>query len=733
MFVKIDSKGFYGKIPLLKSILLLQLLVWLFLGLSTINITIPILTPVLSLLYLLIAPGILVVELLDLEIPRLERLLYTVGSSIGIIMFLGFLINFTLPLIHVNNPLSLTPIIITISLFVMLFLVLNLIFKKESLLRVEFSWEGLMDTKVLYIFLVLVISILGTSLMNLTQNNIVSMISLLLTSSLGVMVALKWIPRRLYPFTIFTISLSLLLSYSLISSYITGWDIQIEYYLSNLVISTSKWNPFLAYNSNAMLSVVILAPIFSEICKLPLLWVFKLIYPLIYTLVPLGLYCIFKKQSNPEIAFFSVFFFVSVVNFYSEMIALARQEIAELFMVLIFLIIISIALKNTQKSVLMILFGFSLVVSHYALSYLFVFSIIVWWVLMEIAPMIKEKNIRTSLQNVIHNKPGTVKQNTVIKSSFVLFIAIFTLTWYIYASNSSIFTSILQIGAQIQKNIYTDFLNPSTVQGLKIITTQPQTGALHQLNRLINYLNQLFIIVGFILVLFLKKQEFKRDYLIFASISLLMLFGAITVPFFSSSLNTTRLYHISLILLAPFMIIGGLYIIEFLSKKLAENKFTSPVGKKLLKRSFLILSVYLALFMLYQTGFIFQLTENQSNSISLDKNLDYPNFNPMDVVGAQWLVNNKNSSYHTYADYHRWLVISSIDGGYTTITPQKTDNITKDSYIYFGSYNTKNKKVFTMDNDNSTVYSDLDVFIKGKDKLYDNGGANIYSSVIFSF
>lgn len=164
--------------------------------------------------------------------------------------------------------------------------------------------------------------------------------------------------------------------------YIWGWDTHHEYYLSNLVIANPLWNSTIPYAVNTMLSIVMFAPIVSSICNMSLTWVFKIIYPLLFSLVPLGLYRVFQKQIDDKIAFLSCFFFVSLFMFYTEMLQLARQQIAELFFVLLILLMIDKNMDKTKRAFLSIVFGVSLVVSHYGLSYIYMFCLISAWLIL---------------------------------------------------------------------------------------------------------------------------------------------------------------------------------------------------------------------------------------------------------------------------------------------------------------------------------------------------------------
>ena len=84
----------------------------------------------------------------------------------------------------------------------------------------------------------------------------------------------KDVKKEVYPFIIFICGISLLFHWSLISMNLTGGDIQYEYYFSNLVSTYGYWSPQLPNNLNAMLSVIILPPIYSKILNINIVWIF---------------------------------------------------------------------------------------------------------------------------------------------------------------------------------------------------------------------------------------------------------------------------------------------------------------------------------------------------------------------------------------------------------------------------------------------------------------------------
>ena len=163
---------------------------------------------------------------------------------------------------------------------------------------------------------------------------------------------------------------------------------------------------------------------------------------MIFSLTPLGLYLIFQKQTTEKIAFMAVFFFISFDGFYTEMLQLARQQIAEYFFILA--ILLDSENKNDiSNRFLLILFSLSVIISHYGLSYLIMGALFL--------------SLLISLFNFKHT--DCFFRKNVINYSFIFLSFTFLFSWYIYISNSSTFSSFIHIFGSIVNNFFSDFLN----------------------------------------------------------------------------------------------------------------------------------------------------------------------------------------------------------------------------------------------------------------------------------
>lgn len=669
------------------------------------TVKIPLINEILGFFVIAFLPGFLCLKITGTESSdKINMIIYSLGLSLTIIILTGFLLNMILPM---TGHIPITPLNVKAMIISILLVLLSLSYKKFDETVFEVDIRDLLSPANILLCCIPFIVIIGVYLRN---HGITAPLLLIIPilSILPLFVALNRIPQRSYPLAVFVIAISLLFHTSLISNYIWGWDIQIEYYLSKLVLTNGFWDSSIPEAYNAMLSIVILAPIFSIFCKINPLWVFKVIYPFIFSFVPLGLYQFFRKNVNEKISFFAVFFFMSLFVFFTEMIAVARQQIAELFLVLLLLLLVDYEIKKMKRALLFVLFSFSLAVSHYGLSYIFMLMLLASLMIIravygssrlidKIFSRMRMKGVYEGLFDQTYTGEG------LLTATFALLFSIFAITWYMYISGSSIFTAFIFIGKQITTSIFTEFLDPSAAQGLALIS-QESKGPLNFISKSLHLMFQFFIAIG--LLAFLKeKTKFDREYAIMSYVAFIIAFAGIAVPYFASSLNTTRLYHITLFFLAPFSIMGGLYIFSRI--------------RYIKRNSFAFLSILLSIFLLFNSGWIYTFTDEPSSFV-LDLRVDYPVFSDAEVRGAQWSV-NKSVNKIIYADEYRRLVFVSLN-------PRKQNvpyNIPKDEhYVFLGAHNlfTGKMKMYNKTGVNKKIdNTDFEKLILNKSKIYDGG------------
>lgn len=669
---------------------------------------IPFLQAILGFAFFSFIPGIIILRILRIHnVSTLETLLYAVGLSIAFLMFTGLFMSVFYPIFGISRPLSPDSTLMTINVMTAVLLLLSLVRDKKSPEPGYIDKETFLSRPALILYLVPLLTIIGTYFVNRYHSNEILILVVLFIAVIPILIGLdRVIPEVLYPLAILSISVSLLLHTSLISPYIWGYDVHYETFLANLVIDNAFWDSASPGNVNAMLSVVLLAPIYSYITGLDLTWVFKSVYPIIFALVPLGLYQVFRRQMEAKGAFLASFFFASFIIFYAEMASLARQEVAELFLVLLIMIMVARNIPRRTYFVLFAIFGASLAVSHYGTSYIYLFSLIMVWLYMTLSSFIATsgdtalKRLRkTAGERSSGGDPVNRGSGRTITAAHVLFFAGFTLGWYMFVAGGTSFDTIVSIIDHIGNTIFVDLLNPEETEGLNLLISTPQS-PLHTVAKGLHLITLALIVVGFVAIWFRRGiTDISREYMAFSFIALLFGVAGVLVPNFSSTLNTSRLYQIMLIFLSPLCVIGGISMLAAPGTYITKLRSSWFSGRTPL----VLISVLFSLLFLFSTGWIYECTNDQPLSIALSqdsiknsgggtsKNVFYGTFIPEhDVFGARWLGKYMENGSVVYADRTRKDNVLTSYGNLARTPPflPKTDfEPVLGAYVYLATYN----------------------------------------------
>lgn len=752
--------------PFLITVLSVQIIVWAVIGLDFVGWMVPGIRQPVVILYLLFIPGILILRTLRLHgLSNVETLLYSVGLSAATVMLLGVFINFVYPFMGINAPISLQSLAITTSLFVLSLLIFSCVWNRCSSSQTYVNLKAALSPPFLFLCLLPFFSIFGTYLVNFHNTNILLLVLIAIIAFATLLIGFnKFIPSSLYPFAVFVIGLSLLFSRSLISMYITGSDIHEEYFYANTVISEGYWDPTRTGILNSMLSITMFAPVTSLLSGLALTWLFKVIYPLLMALVPLGLYIIFQKQTEDRIAFFAVFFFMSVSHF-SGMAALLRQEVATLFLVLLTLLIVDKEIEIKKKGVLFVCFGVIMVVSHYLLSLLYMFYLMSAWIIL----MLLDRPSIQRIRDKIYVKLGIYKKEILAERTkppkaaprilnivpIVLFI-MFALVWYFITSSSTILDAYIKAFLTMAQSV-TQFWNPETSHGLDVLLRAPKPGIFHTINAVINYLNPVFIIAGvFLLLLKYRDMKFTRVYAMFAFLSLALVSVGVVVPYFAMRLDMQRLYHIGLIFLAPFGILGCWLLLRTVGRLTKTILKKGVMGERAQSLLFSILSIYFVLFFLFESGLVWQTTEVYFGSVQLSqetikkygdpitKGFFYSSVTPkQDVFSARWLTSHIEPGARIFATYNDAQVhtLTSYGMFYSPGNPwlkvpplsKVMDGLPPNDYLYLQYLNVVEGIVTEFDENalpgrTLSTYSSSEIsqVYAAENKIYSNGGSEVY-------
>lgn len=585
---------------------------------------------VVGFLYLTFIPGFVLMTVLNVDmIDTIPTFFFAGGFSIAFLMVVGLLVNELGPLFGIMKPLSTIPLMAVLNSII--FGLCFIIYLKGKNIEILMIRRVKSNAFIILVFcLPIFLSIVGAYSVNVSpRNNSFLLLMIISISLLVIMVFFKRIIHpELYPFLLMAISIALLLHSSLITTHINGFDIQHEYRFMRITQESSHWISntidLAAPQMSSLLSISILPTIYWNLLNLDGIWILKIIYPIIFTFVPLVLYYLYRTWVSEKMAFFASFFFMANNVFFGEMLTLGRQMIAELFFVLLFFTLYSKKMNNINKSICFIFFSFALVASHYAISYVFMFIISLTW-----------------LSQHILRKNYPMK-STSIKTSFLLIYSTIMLAWYIYVSSSATFNELLRVKDYIFRSIFTDFFNIQSRGNTVLmgIGLSIPPSLIHAIGRTFAYTTELLIIIGFITIMIKRKENANAEYLVLSSGNMVLLALCIVIPRFAGNLGMARFYHIILLLLAPCGIVGGKTLFGFILQPFTR-------AREKLKKETLALGLVLIVlvpFFLFQTGFIYEISGVESYSIPLSKyrfgRKEYVGqalINEEDIFGIKWL------------------------------------------------------------------------------------------------
>jgi uncharacterized membrane protein len=725
----------WGINDFLNAVWLIQIGAWLAIALDYTGLRVPVLRPLILFIYICFVPGMLIIRILKIhKVGRANALLLTVGTSVIALMLMGLIINAIYPSLGIYRPITVYPLIMTLSAAVLCLSILC--YKTDN----GFCDPDLIDLNessspaALFLYLLPFLAIMGAYLVNFRHDNILMLILSSVIAILGVVVTFnRIITPKLYPLVIFSVSISLLLHASLISMYLTEFDIQVEYYFYKIVEMNGFWDMTIPNNTNSVLSTNVVLAIYSALLNIEGTWIFKIVFPFFFSMVPLGLYQIFKGQVGEKPALLGALYFSFHYVFFAEMIGLAKQEMAEMFYVLTLLMLFSEELAPVNRKLLYILFSTGIVFSHYGLGSLFM--------LFSAAAFIFSSVIR-------YRSTIFAGRSRIFSRNAVLLYIVIAATWYMTSSSSSVLVQVATVAKAIIISFFNEFLSPKGSQAIEIMIKPLPTW--RRFGLFLNYIATFMMIIG-ILDLFIswvmnKKTEYSQEFAAFSLMSCSIFLASVLVPHFAW-MSINRMHHLVIFFLSPFLITGGISIIKIFNKIVRL-----PWTKKWINGSLLLLSIFLTVFFVVDSGLVSAVSRDHPSSVTLsqesikekgddsEKTYFYTRWcQDEDLFGAKWISANMDRRYSVYLDNsHRVLPFFSyammpsgediLDQQTLTRLTNETKDVEFGSYLYMGILNTKYglmaqdyKNYWNMSN-----MTNLSPILNKMGIIYTNGYCRIY-------
>ncbi len=706
-----------------------QIAIWI-----TVLLNILVLRQVIGFVYLTFLPGFSLLSMLRYrEMSLSEIILFSSGLSLAFLMFVGLVLNGVLPFFGLDEPLSTLALLATISIATFGLSCAATIIRKPGRLFVLSTSHGMITNPLTPLLVSLpVLSILATLVMKDTNNNVPLLLVLTFVAALIAMSALGCIPAPLYPLVIVSIAIALLFQTTLISNYISGFDIHLEYQLAEISLMSSRWDLSAVLSASgpalsgyalqygdfdSMLSITILPVVYARILGTDILPIFTVIYPLLFSLVPVALYKIYNGVFDQRVAFLSVLFFMSFNTFYVGMAYLARQMIAELFFVLLFILAFE---RTANKGKLVMIFALSaaLIVSHYSLSYIYVAYVVA----------IAFFSLRT-------------RKMTELNITYLGLLLVMVFGWYFGASGSAV-VSLSQTVSMVGGHIATDMFSFGARDPYvsRILILGP-VSLQQRISRITFIATVVCVVVGYVKTVFIRKNMgFSTAYFVVSSISIALISLSVLLPYLGQALNLDRFYEISLLFAAPFPILGAEVLLARASTMVHSLFAPGWLRRRHARVSIraILLASLLVLYFLSQVGYLYEVTGAAPISVSLtaDKNRFIPGdiaaygAVPLeqDVFGARWL-----SRY--MVSWHGVSVFSDETSMKLVLTSQGMLNwghmavfypssiFPPGTYVFLSRLNVVNGVIVRSNHlDNVT---ELSGFRYSADKIYSNGGTEV--------
>lgn len=678
----------------------------------------PILRQISGLLLITVLPGFLILSLLKLN--RLEmagKIVLTLGLSIAFLMLFGWILSQAGLLLGYSKPLETNNLLLALNSIIVVLALAACISNRDAFSALPFHFSLNTESK-LYLLLPAtfpLISILGVFYLNSSGNNIIllALLLFLIPVSIILMILLKSkLSKDTYLLTIVLISSTLLLKAWLRSEHVVGHDVHMEYYTFYMTLVNGHWSILEDGVLDSCLSISLLPTIFQSLLHLQgEEYLFKGVYASICLFTPLCVFVVSKKYIGELYAFLATFYFISQSTFLSAPGG-PRTNIAILFFALSIMVLFGIKTTRIKRRGLLMIFIAAAILSHYSTTYIF-------WILL----------LATFLLSSIFFRKDSSPRNITLYN--VTFFAVLIVLWYDVMTGSP-FRGAVSFSSQTISNLQRFFLEEARSREVGMLFGTRVGGEiiLSWVHLIVTWLSFTLIAIGVIGTLVRRhdmigvaKSEgslpqflgssFETEYFLMSVTSTGLLVTAIVLPYVSVGYDIFRLYTQAAVLLSVFLIIGGIMLAKFLRVKV-----------------YLLLLLVLIPYFLFTTWAAYEAFGfHRSLGLSSEApSMSYEYIHDQEIPAATWLKEHiaENSSVYAADPHGRQILISQ-----GKIFPGRVDGMSfsrrleTDDFLYL-SHNNVVEQTLVVQHDYPDDLSEYSDMLTGKNKLYTNGGSEIY-------
>jgi|GEM_PF-5040847 len=698
---------------------------------------IPFILPLSGLIILCIMPGLLLCLLFEIKVTdTLENFLFWIGLSIVFDLLFGLLINTILPIFGERTPLSSQNLQI---LFSTIILILTSMILYKDKVRISFAFPKFQIVeKILLIlgFIMLFGVQTGIYLVNTNVSNLCLILSIFLIPLLlfFLIVYHNNSIKRIYPIIIYLISFSLLMLLTLRSNYIIGTDSHEEYYFFYNTFIHSIWIPDAAFLLSAALSISLLPTIFENFLNIDPQLIFKILFPLLFSVTPLIIFVIAKRYIDELVALFASCFFMFQIIFVATTYN-SRTSIGIFFFAFAVLVFCNNELANPKKYALSLLFIAGTIFSHYTTSLIFLFIILLVYLI-----------------DLLLIRKNNLKENRFVNFPLIIFFLSLVYFWFQQIINN-VFNTSLKF-ALFRSNIFKDLLINDVGSDKYTLPVQIPASFLLKFSIYMQYI--LFAIIGLgILIAFyswfqkeiLRNSMTKfpinidRTLLFMGVIAFGLLFCTVFAPLMFFGYDNSRISEQIFIILSVFLGIGAYNFFNLLLWKETQHFSSTRFHKKIEPlvnyckiNNIRVVSGILLILLIPQLLLATSLTNlfDQGpssiiyNSPKYSKNLmfEYAYSYDEDAMALHWFNNNSDMNAKIFSDgYGNKKIVSMINKPSVlyqkSILEQKYTDISN-GYIFL-TVTTEYYGTFINFLGGETKISSLQYLLNQKNKIFSNG------------
>ena len=455
------------------------------------------------------------------------------------------------------------------------------------------------------------LAVVGTHFVNQSNTNHVALAFVLLAAAVPLMLHAGLVSEHLEAYAVFCVALGIIYHTALISPHIWGWDAHYEYNAARYFLELGHWESTSGHYLSSLLTVTLLSSLYAKVTGLPLAWVFKAIFPLLFALMPVGIYAVSKRVfEDRSVAVLAPFVAMFYYGFFKALPG--KQAFAEIFVVLFLLA----ALAESRRVVLAVCFLCALVLSHYATSLLFLFFFGTTMIGLFALRRVDDFTI-----------PGGF---TVVRPPFVVALGLAWLLWYTVTADGVVVERVVSTVHVAAQQLVTQTSERSGIA----YASQSYTSPLWVLHKGIYV-----VVIGLSGVGVLRELwrlyrrkiiDARAEYAVVGAVMCALLASATVITY---SMGFDRVLQISLVVLAPFMVIGARWPVELLAER--------GVGSRILTRrtATAAIAVFLAVMFVFSSGAAFALTGEDvpAYSIGLNRNAGFPTYTESEVAATRWV------------------------------------------------------------------------------------------------